>query len=302
MRRWYKILMLVTIVLVAGSCNRRPLVEMDNNVLLNISIGTDIVNYELKSPPQMMRAIFFDSQTGETVSHSFLRSQGGFVNVTPGREYDILVYNFDTGSTIIGGDNNLNYILACTDLVPENIKSEFVEHTGNSEDERFVYEPDHLFVGKLEDVYVPVQGYGMPAFQIDIHAETLVETWVVEIDKVRGAEHVGTVSSVISGLADHTLIGLREPSCDEATVYLKEASLTKDGHFYAKFNTFGRNVLADRQQILSLVLTDTDGESFIFSMDITERFKDNPLQYILIKTDDIEIGKTENLGGGGYAL
>ena len=302
MRRLYLILALVLITLTAGSCRRRPLVEIDNNVLLNITIGTDIVNYEVQTPPEMMRAIFFDSKTGDFVSHSFLPHHGGYVHLMPGREYDILVYNFDTEATIIDGDYNLNYILAYTNLVPENIKSEFVEHTGNSEDERFVYEPDHLFVGKLEDVYVPVQGYGMPAFQIDIHAETLVGTWVVEIDKVRGAEHVGTVSSVISGLADHALIGLREQSCDEATVYLKEASLTKDGHFYAKFNTFGRNVLADRQQILSLVLIDTDGKSFIFSMDITERFKDNPLQYIFIKTDDIEIGKTENLGGGGCAL
>ena len=46
MRRLYLILALVLITLTAGSCRRRPLVEIDNNVLLNITIGTDIVNYE----------------------------------------------------------------------------------------------------------------------------------------------------------------------------------------------------------------------------------------------------------------
>jgi hypothetical protein len=301
MRRLYLILALVLITLTAGSCRRRPLVEIDNNVLLNITIGTDIVNYEVQTPPEMMRAIFFDSKTGDFVSHSFLPHHGGYVHLMPGRTYDILVYNFDTEATIIEGDYNLNYILAYTNLVPENIKSRLKGRAGKSDDEMIVYEPDHLFVGKLEDVYVPMRGYGMPAFEIDIHAQTVVETWIVEVDKVRGAEFVAAVSSVITGLADHNLIGRREQSYDEATVFFEAASLSKDGHFYAKFNTFGRNALADCKQVLSLVLTDTGGRSFCFNMDITEKFKDNPLQYILIKTDDIEVEKPENLGGGGLA-
>ncbi len=301
MRRLYLILALVLITLTAGSCRRRPLVEIDNNVLLNITIGTDIVNYEVRTPPEMMRAIFFDSKTGDFVSHSFLPHHGGYVHLMPGREYDILVYNFDTEATIIDGDYNLNYILAYTNLVPENIKSRLKGRAGKGEDEMIVYEPDHLFVGKLEDVYIPMRGYGMPAFEIDIHAETIVQTWIVEIDKVRGAEYVGAVSSVISGLADHNLIGRGEQSYDEATVFFEAASLTKDGHFYAKFNTFGRNALAGRKQVLSLVLTDTGGKSFCFNMDISEKFNDNPLQYILIKTDDIVIEKPEQTGGGGLA-
>lgn len=301
MRRLYLILALVLITLTAGSCRRRPLVEIDNNVLLNITIGTDIVNYEVRTPPEMMRAIFFDSKTGDFVSHSFLPHHGGYVHLMPGREYDILVYNFDTEATIIDGDYNLNYILAYTNLVPENIKSRLKGRAGKGEDEMIVYEPDHLFVGKLEDVYIPMRGYGMPAFEIDIHAETIVQTWIVEIDKVRGAEYVGAVSSVISGLADHNLIGRGEQSYDEATVFFEAASLTKDGHFYAKFNTFGRNALAERKQVLSLVLTDTGGKSFCFNMDISEKFNDNPLQYILIKTDEIVIEKPEQAGGGGLA-
>ena len=301
MRRLYLILALVLITLTAGSCRRRPLVEIDNNVLLNITIGTDIVNYEVQAPPEMMRAIFFDSKTGDFVSHSFLPHHGGYVHLMPGRTYDILVYNFDTEATIIDGDYNLNYILAYTNLVPENIKSRLKGRAGKGEDEMIVYEPDHLFVGKLEDVYIPMRGYGMPAFEIDIHAETIVQTWIVEIDKVRGAEYVGAVSSVISGLADHNLIGRGEQSYDEATVFFEAASLTKDGHFYAKFNTFGRNALAGRKQVLSLVLTDTGGKSFCFNMDISEKFNDNPLQYILIKTDEIVIEKPEQTGGGGLA-
>lgn len=301
MRRLYLMIVLMTIMLVAGSCRRRPLVEVDNNVLLNITIGTDIVNYEVKTPPEMMRAIFFDSQTGDFVSHSFLPHHGGYVHLMPGREYDILVYNFDTEATIVDADYNINYIFAYTNLVPENIKSKLKGRAGKSPDEMIVFEPDHLFVGKLEDVYIPKRGYGMPAYEIDIHAETVVQTWIVEIDKVIGAEYVSAASSVISGLADHNIIGRREQSYDEATVFFEAASLTKDGHFYAKFNTFGRNDLADLSQILSLVLTDTGGKSWCFNMDISDKFIDNPEQYILIRTDDIVIEKPEQTGGGGLA-
>ena len=104
MRKWYLIVVLMAIVLVTGSCRRRPLVDVDNNVLLNITLDTSIVNYKVQTPPEMMRAIFFDSKTGDFVSHSFLPHHGGYVHLMPGREYDILVYNFDTEATIIDGD------------------------------------------------------------------------------------------------------------------------------------------------------------------------------------------------------
>ena len=205
MRRMCTLIGLMMLMIVVGGCRRRPLVELDNNVHLNITIGQDIVNYEVKTPPEMMRAIFFDSRTGDFVSHSFLPHHGGYVNVMPGREYDILVYNFDTETTIIDGDHNINTIIAYTNLVPDNIKSRLKGRASKSDNEMFVFEPDHLFVGKIEDVYVPKRGYGMPAFEIDIHAETVVQTWIVEVDKIKGAEYVGAVSSVISGLADNKI-------------------------------------------------------------------------------------------------
>lgn len=289
MRKCYLILTLMVMTLLTGSCSRRPLVEVDNNVLLNITIDTSIVNYDAPALPKMMRAVFFDSQTGDYVSHSFVNQRGGFAYLMPGREYDILVYSFDAESaTIIEGDHNLNDILACTSPVSESVKEKLDGYVGKIEDEKIVYEPTHLFVGKLDDVYVPLRGYGMPPFQIDICAQTVVQTWTVEIDRVRGAEQIESVSGVISGLADYSLIGRREPSYDQATVFLDTVSLAEDEHVYVKFNTFGRNAFAGHNQVLSLVFTDTRGGNFCFTIDISDKFKDNALQIILIETDDIE--------------
>lgn len=295
------ICMLLGFIMLLTGCKRRPLVEVDNNVLINITFEEEIVNYEMTKYPEMMRVIFFDSETGDFASQSFLPHYGGNVYVMAGRSYDVLVYNFDTESTIIGEDDNIWSIYAYTNLIPENLKSKLKGRAENNGEEQIVFEPDHLYVGKMEDVYIPKRGYGMPPYEINIHAETVVETWIVEIDKIRGAEYVGAVSTVISGLADYNLIGQREQSFDEATVFFEAASLGKDGHFYAKFNTFGRNALADRKQVLSLVLTDTGGKNWCFNMDISQKFVDNPEQYILIKTDDIVIEKPEQTGGGGLA-
>ena len=301
MRRLIDILVLVTFVLALVGCKRRPLVEVDNNVYLNITIEKEIVNYEVKKDPEMMRAVFFDSQTGDFVSHSFLPHYGGYVHVMPGRTYDVLVYNFDTEATIIGKDGNVNSIFAYTNLIPDNLKTRLKGRATKSDDEMIVFEPDHLFVGKLEDVYIPRRGEGMPAIHLDILAETVVETWIVEIDKVRGAEFVGAVSTVMTGLVDHNKIGHDLRSEEECTVFFEVAELTEDGHFLAKFNTFGRNPEAGLSQVLSLVLTDTGGKSWCFNMDVSEKFNNNPEQYIKIVTSDIVIEKPEVTTGGGLA-
>lgn len=301
MRRWYLILLFMAMVLIAGSCRRRPLVEVDNNVLLNITIGKDIVNYEVKKDPEMMRVLFFDSKTGKFASHSFLPHYGGYVSVLPGKTYDILVYNFDTEATIIGQEQSKQDIHAYTNLVPENLKSRLKSRATKDNGEMIVFEPDHLFVGRLEDVYIPLRGEGMPVFELDIHAETVVETWIVEIDRIRGAEYVGAATAVISGLSYHNEIATGEKSVEEATVFFEASELTKDGKFYAKFNTFGANHDAGTVQVLSLVVTDTGGKNRCFNMNITEKFKNNPEQYIRIVTDEIVIEKPEQTSGGGLA-
>ena len=288
--------------LASTSCKRRPLTTADYMVILNIEIEKEIVNYEVEKDPSLMRCIFYDSESGAFVTQAFLPPTGGQVSLIPSREYDVLVYNFDTEATIIGSDGNINSIHAYTNLIPDNLKTRLKGRSPVKDDEEvIVFEPDHLFVGKLEDVYIPLRGEGLPAYHLDIHAETVVQTWIVEIDKVKGAEFVGAVSSLMTGLSDNNRIGHRSMSEDECTVFFEAAQLDKNGKFYAKFNTFGRNPDIATSQILSLVLTDTGGKTWSFNMDVSEKFENNPEQYIKIVTDEIEIEKPTVSSGGGLA-
>lgn len=301
MRRLILISALAALLMVLAGCKRRPLVEVDNNVYLNITIDKDIVNYTVEKDPEMMRAIFYDSESGNFVSQSFLPHTGGYVHVMPGRTYDILVYNFDTEATIITQDGNINDIYAFTNLIPDNLKTRLKGRAPGNEEEYIVFEPDHLFVGKLEGVYIPFRGEGMPIHILDIHAETVVETWIIEVDKINGAEYVGSVSSVMTGLSDHNLIGTPQKSYEEATVFFEAGQLEMDGRFLAKFNTFGRNHEVPTSQIFSLVITDTGGKTWSFNMDVSKKFENNPEQYIRIETADIDIPKPDAASGGGLA-
>ena len=211
------------------------------------------------------------------------------------------MYNFDTEATVISQDGNINDIFAFTNLIPDNLRTRLKGRTVKNEEELIVFEPDHLFVGKLEDVYIPFRGEGMPVYTLDIHAKTVVETWIIEVDRIRGAEYVGSVSSVMTGLSDHNKIGAPQKSYDEATVYFEAGQIGKDGRFLAKFNTFGRNFEVSTSQIFSLVITDTGGKPWSFNMDVSKKFENNPEQYIRIETDDIEIPKPEVSTGGGLA-
>jgi hypothetical protein len=301
MRRMTLIFAVFALLLSLTGCRRRPLVEVDNNVYLNIIIDKDIVNYTVEKDPEMMRVIFYDAETGRFASQSFLPHNGGYVHVMPGKTYDILVYNFDTEATVISNDGNINDIMAYTNLIPDNLRTRLKGRTVKNEEEIIVFEPDHLFVGKLEDVYIPFRGEGIPAYTLDIHAKTVVETWIIEVDKIKGAEYVGSVSSVMTGLSDHNKIGSPMKSYDEATVFFEAGQIGSDGRFYAKFNTFGRNHLVTTNQIFSLVITDTGGKTWSFNMDVSKKFENNPEQYIKIITDDIDIPKPEVSSGGGLA-
>lgn len=95
----YIIAMLLCIFV--SSCKRRPLTTADYMVIVNIEIEKDIVNHTVEKDPSLMRCIFYDSETGGFVTQAFLPPTGGQVSLIPSREYDVLVYNFDTESTDI---------------------------------------------------------------------------------------------------------------------------------------------------------------------------------------------------------
>jgi hypothetical protein len=298
---YYILLALCAAVLVGfSSCKRRPLTTADYKVIVNIEIEEDIVNYKMPHQPSLMRCIFYDSHTGAFVTQAFLPSTGGQVNLIPSREYDVLVYNFDTESTWINEENSFNKIFASTSVIPTSFLTKLRSRSAASEKEKIVYDPDHLYVGRLNDVFVPARSVDADPLVLDIKCETVVESWILEVRSVTGVENIGSVAAVITGLAESNKIAFDELSTNFVSVYFDNQVIDENGLLTARFNTFGANPLSGTTQVLSLVFIDIAGNGRVFNIDVSDQFIDNPEQIIRINTE-IDIPKPITAGDGGFA-
>jgi len=295
--RNFLLALLSAALLVSGSCRRRPLTEGDSSVLVRVRIEENIVNYVMASPPELMRAVFFEHGTGRFASHSFLPPSGGYVNVEPGKIYDVIVYNFDTGITFIENDCNLEMMYATTGEVPEGCKRKLRSRSTKNAGEIIAVGPDHLFVGSLSGVYLPARGVDSPPVVIDVDAVTVVESWKIEVDRIHGREWVGGIAGVVTGLAAGNLLASRTKSDNVVSVFFESGELDGDGNFKAAFNTFG--CLPGHGQTMTLVVTDIAGTGHEFNMDISAQFDDNEGRTIRIVSDEIIIDKPCNQGSGG---
>lgn len=282
-----------------ASCQRRPLETADFTVRVNIEIDDNIVNYQMPSLPNLMRCIFYDAENGNFVTQAFLPPTGGEVELISDRTYDVLVYNFDTEATIIGMENKFDEIFAFTNGIPDAFRTKLRSRATKDGIEDIVYDPDHLYVGRVEGVYVPVRSVDSPLIEIDVKCATVVETWLVDVNKIKGREFIGSVAAVVTGLSESNRIATGTRSEEYVSVYFDVINIDENGILTARFNTFGYNPASNTKQVLSLVFTDIGGNGHIFDVDVSEQFVDNPEQIIRVMTE-IDIPEPEKAEGGGF--
>lgn len=299
MRRLYLYIIAAIMLMASASCQRRPLTTADYMVILNIEIEKEIVNYEVQKDPSLMRCIFYDSESGAFVTQAFLPPTGGQVSLIPSREYDVLVYNFDTESTWLEDENWFHKIYASTSLIPDSFRTKLRSRATKGEEEDIVYDPDHLFVGRLHDVFIPARSVDAPPVVLNVRCETVVESWILEAKTITGKENIGTVAAVITGLAESNRIGPNERSEEFVSVYFDNQVIDENGLLTARFNTFGWNKDITEPQILSLVFTDIAGKGHVYNIDVSNQFPGNKEQIIRIETE-IDIPEPMTSGDGGF--
>ena len=299
MRRISTHIAVMLLCILSASCQRRPLTTADYMVVVNIEIEKDIVNYTVEKDPSLMRCIFYDSETGAFVTQAFLPPTGGQVSLIPAREYDILVYNFDTESTWLEEENWYHRIYASTSLIPDSFKTKLRSRATKVDEEQIVYDPDHLYVGRLNDVFIPSRSVDAPAVVLDIKCETVVESWLLEVKTITGAKNIGSMAAVVTSLAGSNKIAYDERSAEYVSVYFDNQVIDQNGVLTAKFNTFGWTDRITEPQVLSLVFTDVAGKGHVFNIDVSNQFIDNPEQIIRLNLE-IDIPEPMTSGDGGF--
>ena len=301
MSRVRYILLVVMAALFSVACQRRPMEEMYLKVYLDLTIEKEIVNYEYVDPGKM-RVAFFDSATGEYISHDFVSSKGGYI-FAPYGDVDMVVYNIEAGDTRVRNYYVWRDVEAYTNEISEQQRSPFTRYLQSRVETRPSYKdirvtPGHLFVARERNIHIP-QHINEDVFIIKTTARTIVESWTVEINGITGMEWVGSVSMMLSGQVGSNFIATNTRSVDPVAIYFDAISAQRRStSMLSRFETFGREKTSGDAAILSILFTDVAGHPYMYNFDVSDQMEDNPLQHIVIN-GEIDIPKPDV--GGGFA-
>ena len=306
------IVMLAAVVMSALSCQRRDFAEKVTEVNLSLNVKTHVANAGEVPAPETMRVDLYDVKTGKLKYTDYIEAEGGYIHPAPGT-YDMVIYNIGTEAVQIRNESDINEIEAYTSEVSAFLKGQLAqffadiakikesqERSKSPADEKVIYEPDHIFVGRADDVEIPVIYEGEErevVIEVDAHPE--VETWKVTVANVKGLEYVQNVVAVISGQAESHFIGRGEDSGESVSIYFEKKKDMENKVLTGTFNTFGKHPTEKGILSLDINVTDTGGSDHHFHFDVDSHFQDNPDSHIVID-DPIEIEEPK-VAGGGFA-
>lgn len=305
-----KLFLLAALLTAFASCRYKDLCydhdhptepNMDLELSLKIDLDVDLdVSVEAHTKietPTYMKVCFFDPLTGSLSEADYVGPNGGPLHVNPGT-YNMVVYSFDTEWTRIRGEYHIDSLEAFTSDITA-LKASLLEHFHRKPQsevpEPVIYTPDHLLVVKKE-VEIPPFSEERTVIIIEAQAATIVETYGFEVTNVTGIEYIASVEAFVTNQARSCYFGRGEKSTQPATISFPVEVNKEEGKVGTTFNTFGKLPGAS-ECLLHILLTDTEGNVYTITVDITDQF-DNPDRIIVID-EPIDIPKPE--GGGGIA-
>lgn len=324
MRRRFVILILAVLTVLTG-CMRRELEYGSVSVNLRLNINLNVrVNGKIEEMPnpEMMRVMFFDPETFELITESYLPPTGGRISLPPGK-YKFIGYNFDTEATLLRNDRNYYSIEAYTNEVSSAMKSSILNAirygrsatTKGSTDEEaweaaltkvqessIIYEPDHLFVSHQD-----VEVFNIQEDQtIEAEAETIIETWKISV-RIKNEQYMASARALLTGQIASNFIGLpkEEGKTDTDVVLMFDMNAGTDALdndiVVGQFNTFGKNPKVESRLWLTIIIKTVGGDTVEWHRDITDEFftEDAIEDQTIHIEEEVDIPQPENPGGGG---
>lgn len=314
------------LAIAASSCQRRPFSDNTTAVKIMLRVNTNISHSKAPAEtPETMRIDLFDVETGAIAYTDFISTEGGYIYPTPG-DYDLIVYNIGTESTIIRNEGNKNTVEAYTNDISAHIKSQLGEFLtkraearrkmANQEidtkdqmtkdpvlegTERIVNEPDHLFVGQIEKAIIPAFEIGEDnEISLEVEASSIVETWKITVSPVDGLQWVSSITALITGQVESNFFGKNKKSEEVATIFFEMQKNTESRTITGTFNTFGKNPAYTSLLSLDLNIVDNAGDPHHYHFDLTDQFFENE-EYHLEVENPIVIEEPDVEGEGGFS-
>lgn len=209
-------------LLVFAACSRRELLDDYPVVTAQIRFCWDEAVLAGGAMPEGMRAIFYPHDPGGRKVDVYLPVSGGEVKVPSGR-YSVVVYNYDTETVLIRGEEAYETIEAYTNFCR-------LEVAGT---EKMVWGPDALYTTRIDDF--GIDGAGEPV-RLDLAPRLVVSTYPFNLKTVR-LDNVGSAFGSVEGMADGYLLGKGCGKNGGSPVYFDVEK--GDGAMKGNFTTFG---------------------------------------------------------------
>lgn len=324
MKKMRALLLTASAMLLAASCQLRPLCDPSEAVMIKVTVDTDgisnvtcdlynpYISYETIST-DMIRCMFYDPETGNLLSQSFIENKSynakgqevlsGTVNILSGN-FDIICYSFDTPNTLVRDESAFSTIDAFSTEVSSSVVSRF---SPLKADVPTVYNtPDHLVVSRDLNYKVALHS---ELTTIETTARTCIDTYYLQIH-AKNANRAGAINAVLTGLSGDNKFALDERNANPSMAYF-DLQVSKDDQRYgnednavicAVFNTFGKIEASNSQ--LHIYATTTSGKVVekTYSMDEIFATADAQNHHWLFIDEEFEFPQEDDPkpGGGGF--
>lgn len=324
-----RIALAAVILASALSCIRRPLEDMmeqvairvDVNVKAVANVSCDVYNENIPVPnvnTDMMRVMVYDPGTRNLLTQSFISQKteengdqvlSGMLNISYGN-YDFLIYNFDTPTTQVSGENNENSILGYTSEIPDAMRTRYLgTKAGEYDNVHINYEPDHLMVAREHNLRVSPRD---TLVVIKTVATTVVDTYYIQIH-VEGMQYASSATAIINGLSPSNHFGLNERTLDPTAAVCFEMLKSQDPRLpgenkdvlCAVFNTFGKIPEATSNLHVTFNVVDVAGNLQQKDINLDTVFKSqDAIEHHWLLIDEtwtiVDPGQGQQETGGGF--
>ncbi len=249
------LLFLFSSLVVLMGCESRD--TPDDTPISTVQIKLDWTGVTDKLP-EYMKIIFYSKDTDRRIVESYLPLGGGEVEV-PAGNYKMIVYNYNTESIQVRGEESYETIEAYTGHC-----------SGLSITEDMVWSPDPFYVIALEDVVIKESDV---AIEMELKPKEVVRSYSFDIKLVR-VENLSSVVCNVSGLNGSYWLGKRTCGASEAPIYVD--THIKNSVLYGVFSAFvslkelAESRVAGIPMMLTLKLVKIDNTVQEVKVDITE--------------------------------
>lgn len=304
------VLSILLLVLAAG-CQRIPMHERGAGIYLRVSIDQSLdpamsalLDFDARpslrervagKKPELVRVCFYDAVSHELVAEDFLPAEGGFVDIAAG-VYDVIVYSLGTEATQVSGTEVRAGGYAFTDptgirvkLLSAQAKEEDDDPIG-TEEQPVIFEPDHLFVGKIAGARVSLHPDDAEPEVLVTELSRISESWILEIEDIVGAAHIQKAEVYVTGQAAGRFLWDGRTTNHPCALGIETEIDIQRRRLFSVFNTFGKYPQPDCDVMVYVLVTTNSNAHCLYVYDVTDQWlnPDNSAHLIRIR-DRMEI-------------